>query len=303
MSATTFSTIAKAIIPNARQSGPLTAEELVPVTSAPTFAEGINLTRSAQIYLAALAGKELEGIPALAQADDEASTGTLRRDLRILIDLDTKVHQRRKFKTYEKYYTHETGRKISRSTVWRRRLHAEFALLLGAQGRPELLPSQRQCELLRKHLARVPSVLLLLSIGDPAVLHRMGETKFIEEVELYRVKNQLRPVGECVDHASDPSGNPHQHPRAERDADAALVQEIAGLLRKGGGPTIKPACTAAAVYEQLHKVIAEVPERMEIASKIADAVSKRSKGIAVLAVRACLIRLISETLASAAGGR
>jgi hypothetical protein len=302
MSASANAKIAKAIIPNAQQSGPLTADDLAPRTSVHTFAEGIDLTHTAEIYLGALAGKESNAIPTLAKAVESSSSRSLIRDIRILIDLDAKVHLKLGFKTYQKYYEHVTGRKISRSTVWRRRLRAEFALLLGARGRPDLLPSQRQSELLRKNLAREPSVLFLLSVGDPAVLHRMGQTKFLEELEIYRVQNKLRPVGECVDDSSGPS-KAHEN-GAKKDADISLIQEIAGLLRVGiEGSTAKPLSTAVAIYNQLQQASSEVLEHGAIASKIADVVSKRANGITVLAARSCLIRLISDSLARSAADR
>ena len=75
------------------------------------------------------------------------------------------------------------------------------------------------------------------------------------------------------------------------------------MLREDGGSNTKPVSTASAVYDQLHRVIAEVPEHLELASRIADETSKHAKGIAVLAGRACLIRLISETISGSAGGR
>lgn len=140
----TANSVARPIVPNAQQSGPLTPIDLASSCSHPVYAEDIDLISAGQAYLMARQGQDAKSLPPLRDAFLIAANGTLRRDIRILIDYDTDGHRKLGFPNFEKYYEHLTGQKIGHSTVWRRRLRAEFALLLGARNRPDLLPSQRQ---------------------------------------------------------------------------------------------------------------------------------------------------------------
>lgn len=288
--------ITKAIVPTAEQSGPLTREELTPQTALPSLVDGINLDEARRDYLAALEGKDPESIPLLADVVGDASRGTLRRDIRILIDLDTRVHERMGYKTYEAYYAAITGRKTSRSTIWRRRLHGEFALLLGAQGRPDLLPSQRQCELLRKNLTRQHSLLVLLQFSNSAALHRMGENKLLETIEAYRQQNDIPKVGECIEKEEKTSRSSTTSP--DIDPETHLLKQMSEIL-KSSSQVLMPAMALSAI---LRKLNGSAPEHIEIASRLADAILA-CPGPSAAAGRACLAVAIAEAISSTNGGQ
>lgn len=292
--------ITKAIVPQANQSGPLTREELMPVSEF-VYAEGIDLIKAGRSYLAEREGGQAEGIPSLAAVVENASSGALLRDIRILIDMDTDVFKQQGHKNYEKYYSAITHRKISRSTLWRRRLHAEFALLLGAQGRPEILPSQRQCEQIRKNLTRSEGIKFLLELGDPSRLCRMGESKLSEELDTYREKYNLPSVGSCPDDAAGPAvPNGSVARTIDEEPETNLFLSISKILREGAqNLKLSPLQASVAVVNQFFELeIKESTQQVELAARIVDQLFHTSNNIAVPASRVCLIRFISGILDS-----
>jgi hypothetical protein len=287
--------IARPIVPNTQQSGCLTAEDLEPKVEFPVLAEGIDLHAAARAYLDAQSGKPVTAPPVLRDAVRAATHFTLERDVRILIDHDTKVWESLGHKNFEEYYQHETGEKIAPSTAWRRRLVAETALLLGARGCPELIPSQRQCERIRKHLTREHGILFLLQL-DKNELHRMGEIKLTRKLEYYRISHGLPLIGQRVDLEDSSDSNPQV---CHEDADAKLLTEMTKQLRGQPHQTLLPSTMAARMLQAIQQWEEEAqptdPAVIQLANDLTDKFDELTQRLGVLA----LMRITNQVIQAA----
>ena len=138
---------AELIIPTQEQAPPLSKEELEPKSGGPVIARGINFTVMGRRYLDCVHGSDTgeEPLPSLGQLWAKEQTSRFERDMKTLMDHDSKAHRAAGYTKFEEYFLECTGEKASHSTLYRRMVEMRFALVLAANGAIDFLPSQAQC--------------------------------------------------------------------------------------------------------------------------------------------------------------
>ncbi|CAN5781009.1 hypothetical protein BH09VER1_BH09VER1_17730 [soil metagenome] len=188
---------AELIVPTQEQAPPLSKEELEPKSGGPVVARGVNFTAMGRRYLDCVHGANTgeEPLPNLSQLSALAQTSRFQRDMKTLMDHDSKAHRAAGHTKFEEYFLECTGEAASHSTLFRRMVEMRFALILSANGAIDFLPSQAQCYRISQVIPRHHWVAFvrLTYAGKPP-----GKTALEIALSRYVEVNSLFVVGERV---------------------------------------------------------------------------------------------------------